>query len=306
MSEERWPPLPLEEWHDTRDTLHMWTQIVGKIALALTPPVNHFWNVTFRVTPRGLTTVAIPHAARTFTASFDFIDHQLILASSEGTTRNVPLAPRTVTDMYREIMRTAREMGIDVTIWSRPVEVPDPIRFEEDVVHASYDREYANRFWRILVQTGQVLEDFRSRFVGKCSPVHFFWGSLDLAVTRFSGRPAPPRPGADSITREAYSHEVISHGFWPGSGGVAMPAFYAYAAPEPEGLKGAQVKPAEAFYNRDFSNFILPYDVVRTARAPARVLTAFLESTYDIAADLAVWDRSALERPRPALQQSTI
>jgi hypothetical protein len=296
MPGEQWPPLPLGDWQDTYDTLHMWMQIVGKVCLGQMPRTNHFWNVAFRVTPRGLTTPTIPCGPSAFGVTFDFVDHELILATSHGAIRTIALAPRSVADFYREVMRALSELRLPVKIWPMPVEFPDPIRFDEDVVHASYDPAYANRCWRILLGTSLVLEQFRARFVGKCSPVHFFWGSFDLAVTRFSGRRAPERPGADLVTRESYSHEVISHGFWPGSGSVAMPAFYAYGAPEPAGLREARVKPAATFYSRDLGEFLLPYDEVRAAHAPEEVLMEFLESTYEAAADLSGWDRNALER----------
>jgi hypothetical protein len=275
----------------------MWTQIVGKICLALTPRVNHFWNVALVVTSRGLSTPALPFGERTFDMTFDFVGHQLVIRCSDGAARSIPLSARPVADFYRDTMRMLHELGIDVKIRTLPAEVPDPIRFELDTVHASYDPVYAQRFWQILLQVARVMHGFRAGFVGKCSPVHFFWGSFDLAVTRFSGRPAPERPGADSITREAYSHEVISHGFWPGSGAVQYAAFYAYAAPEPAGFKDARVLPADAFYSSEISEFILPYDKVRSQPDPAKTLESFLRSTYDAGARLAQWDRGGLERP---------
>jgi hypothetical protein len=274
----------------------MWTQIVGKICLALTPLINQFWNVTLVVTSRGLSTRALPCGERTFNMTFDFVEHQLVVRCSDGAARSIPLSARPVADFYRDTMRMLHELGIDVKIRTLPVEVPDPIRFELDTVHASYDPVYAQRFWQILLQVSRVMQGFRAGFVGKCSPVHFFWGSFDLAVTRFSGRPAPERPGADSITREAYSHEVISHGFWPGSGAVQYAAFYAYAAPEPTGFKDARVLPADAFYSPEISEFILPYDKVRSQPDPAKTLESFLRSTYDAGARLAQWDRGGLER----------
>ena len=296
MSNEPWPELPLELWRDTYATLHMWTQIVGKICLALTPRVNHFWNIAFQVCARGLTTPAMPcGGSRTLNMTFDFVSHELIAKCSDGGIRSIPLAPRTVAAFYEDTMRMLHDLGIDVRIRTMPVEIPDPIRFELDTTHASYDREYAHRFWQILVRITPVMQEFRGEFVGKCSPVHFFWGSFDLAVTRFSGRRAPERPGADPITREAYSHEVISHGFWPGGGAVKSAAFYAYAAPEPPGFKDATVAPPEAFYSRDLSEFLLPYDAVRTQPDPGRTLRSFLQSTYDAGARLARWDDS-LER----------
>ena len=293
-----WPELPLECWRDTCATLHMWTQIVGKVCLALTPRVNHFWNIAFQVSSRGLTTPPMPcDDQRTLNMTFDFLDHELVAKCSDGGSRSIPLAPRPVAVFYQDTLRMLHEMGIDVRIWTMPVEVPDPIRFELDTTHASYDPEYAQRFWQILMLTTQVMQEFRGRFIGKSSPVHFFWGSFDLAVTRFSGRKAPERPGADPITREAYSHEVISHGFWPGGGAVPSAAFYSYAAPEPSGFKDAKVAPAEAFYSPDLSEFILPYDAVRSQPDPARTLWSFLQTTYEAGAQLAQWDRGSLERP---------
>jgi hypothetical protein len=292
----RWPPLPLDAWRDTYATLHMWTQIAGKICLALTPPTNHYWNIAFQVTSRGLTTPTLHHGDRAFTMTFDLVAHRFLVQCSDGRTESIALEPRTVAEFYRDVMETLRRMGIGVRIWTMPVEVPNPIRFEADETHRSYDPRAANAFWQVLVAVKPVLEQFRSSFVGKCSPVHFFWGSFDLAVTRFSGRPAPPRPGADAMTLEAYSHEVISHGFWPGSGPIQEPAFYAYAVPEPAGLKTAAVEPPAAAYNMELSEFLLPYDAVRTAASPEDDLTAFLRSTYTAAADLAQWNRAELER----------
>ena len=293
-----WPSLPLEEWQETLATLHMWTQVVGKIRLAQTPLVNHWWNVPLYLTARGLTTSAMPYGARAFEIEFDFIDHQLKLRCSDGTNRIIDLIPRTVADFYREVMTALAELGIQVKIWTTPVEIPNPIPFEQDQQHASYDPEYANRFWRILVQAVKVFEEFRARFIGKVSPVHFFWGSFDLAVTRFSGRRAPAREGADPITLEAYSHEVISHGFWPGSPGAAIqaPAFYSYTAPEPKGLSLEPIRPAQAFYSKEMSEFVMLYDDVRQAGAPAAALMEFLQSTYEAGARLANWDRASLER----------
>lgn len=294
---EAWPALPLEAWRETYATLHMWTQVVGKIRLAQTPVVNHWWNVPLYVSARGLTTSAMPHGERTFEIEFDFVGHELLFRASDGAAESLPLAPRAVADFYAEVMETLRGMNLPVTIWTTPVEVPDPVPFEQDRAHAAYDAEYANRLWRVVAQSARVFEEFRSRFVGKCSPVHFFWGSFDLAVTRFSGRPAPARDGADSITREAYSHEVISHGFWPGSGNVQQPAYYAYAAPEPAGFpQAATVRPAAAFYNPETSGFVLPYDEVRRADSPARALLDFMQTTYEAGANPGGWDRPALER----------
>ena len=291
-----WPALPLESWRETRDTLHMWTQVAGKICLALTPRVNHFWNSAFRVVPHGLMTPAIPYQGRTFTMTFDLVEHRFVIEVSDGTCETISLEPRAVADFYRLVMEALGRLDIEVHIWKMPVEVPSPIPFDQDFTHASYDDDAAHTFLEVLLGITPVLEEFRAAFIGKCSPVHFFWGSFDIAVTRFSGRAAPERPGADSITREAYSHEVISHGWWPGGGPVNEPAFYAYAAPEPEGFKSAAVKPAAAFYGKEFNEFILPYEAVRTAASPDDELMAFLSSTYDAGATLAKWDRKGLER----------
>ena len=296
MQDVPWPALPLDGWRDTYATLHMWTQIAGKITLALTPLTNHFWNIAFRVTSRGLMAPPMSAGGRTLTMTFDFIEHQLVIEDSDGRTERVALEPRSVADFHQEVMAAVQRMGVEVRIWPTPVEVPEPIPFNRDTQHHSYDPAAAHTFWRVLLAITPVFEEFRAQFSGKCSPVHFFWGSFDLAVTRFSGRTAPERPGADSITREAYSHEVISHGVWPGSGVLQEPAFYAYAAPEPEGLKTARVEPAAAYYSKDLSEFILPYEAVRTAPSPAADLTRFLTSTYVAAADLAGWERLALER----------
>jgi hypothetical protein len=292
-----WPPLPLSPWRDTRDTLQMWTQIAGKVCLALTPRVNHFWNIALQIGPRGLQTPAVPHDHRTFTLTFDFVAHELVILVSDGARLTVPLEPQTVANFYTGCMGALDELGIRPRIWTMPVEVVEPIRFEQDTTHRSYDREAVRRFWNVVLAIKPVFEAFRAEFIGKCSPVHFFWGSFDLAVTRFSGRRAPERPGADAITRESYSHEVISHGWWPGGGPIDEPAFYAYAAPEPEGFKTARVEPAAASYNADFSEFILPYEAVRTAASPEADLYAFLRTTYDAGATLGHWDRSSLERP---------
>jgi hypothetical protein len=295
-SDGAWPALPLDAWRDTYATLHMWAQVVGKVCLALTPPTNHFWNVAFHLTSCGLATPALTVGERVLTLVFDFVSHRLILQCSDGRTETISLEPRTVAEFYLMVMEALHRMGVDVHIWTMPVEVPEPIRFEADTVHRSYDRAQANAFWRTLVAMKPVFENFRCGFVGKCSPVHFFWGSFDLAVTRFSGRRAPERKGADAITREAYSHEVISHGFWPGSGPIQQPAFYAYAAPEPAGFKEATVRPAAAFYSNELSEFILPYEAVRSAHSPAAHLAAFLDSTYERAATMARWNRGELER----------
>jgi hypothetical protein len=300
MTEAKWPELPLDAWRDTRDTLQMWTQIAGKICLASTPRVNHFWNIALQIVPRGLATPPMRAGERTFTLTFDFVSHELVLLMSDGTRDAVPLRPQTVAAFYAAVMELLERHAIPVKIWPMPVEVPEPIRFEQDTTHRAYDAEAARRCFDLLLAVKPVFDDFRAQFVGKCSPVHFFWGSFDLAVTRFSGRPAPARPGADAITRESYSHEVISHGWWPGGGPVNEPAFYAYAAPEPEGLKTAPVAPAAAFYSREMSEFVLPYDAVRRSATPAADLRAFLDSTYEAAARLASWDRAALERPTSA------
>jgi hypothetical protein len=294
--QEQWPALPYESWKDTYATLHMWTQVVGKVALARAAPLNHCWAIALHLTPRGLETGMLPHGHRTFAIRFDFIDQQLVIDTSDGIRRALPLAPRSVADFYGEVMAVLDDMGLPVRIWSTPVELPSPIPFERDTVHHSYDPEHARRFWRLLVQVHRVFTACRSGFIGKCSPVHFFWGSFDLAVTRFSGRLAPPREGP-AFVRDAYSHEVISHGFWPGSAPVLEPAFYAYAVPEPQGLKTARVEPEGAFYHPELNEFILPYEAVRTAASPDTALAAFIDSTYGQAATLAGWDRAALERP---------
>ena len=295
-NQNAWPKLALEEWKETLATLHMWTQIVGKLRLVQSPLVNHWWNVTFLVTPRGLTTGSIPYLSRSFQIDFDFIDHQLVILIDDGTERKIALRSQSVADFYNELMSELDSLGLAIKIYATPVEIPDPIPFPLDHVHATYQAEHAETFWRILLSVDRVFKEFRSRFIGKSSPVHFFWGSFDIAVTRFSGRPAPERPGADSITREAYSHEVISHGFWPGGGGVNDAAFYSYAAPEPDGLKSAIIKPQEAGYNLGMSEFILMYEDVRTADDPDSKLMEFLQSTYETGANLAGWDRASLER----------
>ena len=291
-----WPELHLADWADTRDTLHMWTQIVGHIRMVLTPPVNHFWHVALYVTSRGLTTSPIPYEDRTFEIHFDFLDHRLVIETSRNESRVLKLEPKSVADFYKELMSLLGELGIRVTIHGKPDEVPDPIPFEEDRVHHSYDPEYARRFWQVLVATDSVLKEFRGRFIGKCSPVHFFWGSFDLCCTRFSGRRAPERPDADAITRESYSHEVISVGFWPGSGAVTDSAFYAYAAPTPKGFDKARVLPAAASYNRTLGEYILMYEDLRRASDPKQTLLDFAQSTYDAGASLGGWNRAELER----------
>jgi hypothetical protein len=288
-----WPALPLDAWKDTYATLHMWTQVVGKIRLTLAPPVNHWWHCALHLSANGLTTTAIPYQDKLFEIEFDFIEHKLVIRTSDKVTRSFPLRPRSVADFYQELMSTLKSMGIEVAIFTKPQEVPNPIPFESDTDHTSYDAEYANRFWRVLAHTAVVFEEFRGRFIGKCSPVNFYWGSFDLAVTRFSGRPAPKRDGADLITREAYSHECISAGFWPGAG-FTGPAYYSYTAPAPPALEKAPAQPG--FYSEDLKEFVLSYDDVRNSESPRDTLFQFLQSTYEAGANLAGWDRGALER----------
>jgi hypothetical protein len=300
MSRTSLPALPLAEWQDTLTTLHMWSQVVGKIALAKTPLVNHFWNATLRVTPRGLSTLPLCDGTTSFAMEFDFISHELLIKCESGLTSVVKLEPRSVADFYAAVMNALSELKIDVKIWTMPVEVENPIRFTEDTEHASYDAEYVERLRTILVWTNNVFEAFRSSFVGKSSPVHFFWGSFDMAVTRFNGEKAPERDGADYITREAYSHKNISHGFWCGGGLIHEPAFYGYSAPEPEGLKQAKILPPQAYYHGELNEFILPYEAVRQADEPEKALLDFMQSTYDAAADLGQWKRDELERQKAA------
>ena len=302
----QWPPLPFAEWKDTAITLHMWMQIVGKIRLTLSPWTNHSWHVTLYLTSRGLTTSPIPHGSHTFEIQFDFIDHQLLIDKSDGARRTIPLKPQSVAEFYRTVMKTLGDLELLVTINTTPNEIENAIPFDQDEEHRSYDREYANRFWRVLVQSDRVFKEFRSRFCGKCSPVHFFWGSFDLAVTRFSGRPAPPHPGGvphlpDTVTREAYSQEVSSLGFWPGNAAAPTPIFYSYAYPEPPGFAQAKIQPDAAFYETKLREFILPYDAVRNAEKPDQVLLDFAQSAYDAASKLGKWDRAALEEKKPAL-----
>jgi hypothetical protein len=291
-----WPELPLAAWKGTCATLHMYSQIVGKVRLALAPRMNHWWEVPLYVDARGLTTSPIPYRGEIFEIRFDFLEHRLVIETSAGAVRTLPLEPRAVADFHRDVLAALRSLGIPVRIWRMPVEVPDPIPFDEDRKHASYDPEYARRFWRILVEADAIFKEFRARFQGKASPVHFFWGSFDLAVSRFSGRRAPERVGADTITREAYSHEVISGGFWPGGAGVEGPAFYSYAAPEPAGFSAATVRPAAAFYHRELKEYLLMYDDARRAPDPRAAVLDFLQSTYEAGAELGRWDRAELER----------
>jgi len=295
-----WPSLSLEHWQDSYSTLHLWSQIVGKVRLAQTPWINHSWHVPFYVSARGLTTSAIPHQRETFQIDFDFIDHQLIILASDGRKEHFSLEPMSVADFYEKTMSSLARLGFDVTIYPRPVEIPDPIMsFDEDTRLAAYDKESVTRFWRILTQVNRVFAEFRSRFHGKVSPVHFFWGAFDLAVTRFSGRTAPKHPGgvpncADWVMEEAYSHEVSSAGFWPGAG-LGEPAFYAYAYPAPEGFEDYPVKPETAYFHAELGEFILPYDALRNAENPDSALMDFLQTTYEAAAVLANWDREKLE-----------
>jgi hypothetical protein len=299
-----WPALAFDEWKDTCETLQLWTQIVGKVRLKLAPMVNHWWQVTLYVTASGLTTSAMPCQVGYVQIDFDFLAHRLILRTSDGRIEQFALEPCSVADFYAEVIGRLRALGIDIHIWTMPSEIEDATPFERDRKHAAYDRDAAQRFWRQLVQADRVMNVFRGRFGGKCSPVHFFWGSFDLAVTRFSGRTAPPLTShspnlADWVMREAYSHEVSSCGFWPGNGGFGQAAFYAYAYPEPGGFGDAPVAPPGA-YNKDLGQFILPYEAVRTAQAPDDVLLQFLQSSYEACANNAHWDRQALERHPPA------
>jgi hypothetical protein len=306
-SSEYWPALPFPEWRDTCATLHMWTQIVGKIRLQLSPWTNHSWHVTLYLTARGLTTSPVPYQQRCFEIRFDFIDHTLRILTIEGEVRQIQLRARSVADFYRELMSNMTSLGLPVTINALPNEVADAIPFGQDDIHRSYDPVQANRFWRALVQTDRVFKDFRARFCGKCSPVHFFWGSFDLAVTRFSGRLAPPHPGGvphlpDAVTREAYSQEVSSLGFWPGNDSSPEAVYYSYAYPEPAGFSSARVQPAEASYNKQLREFLLPYQAVRTAANPDELLLQFAQSTYDAASTLAKWDREGLTEKKPDLR----
>lgn len=297
---EAWPELPYARWQDTCMTLRLWTQIVGKIRLVQSPWVNHSWHVPLYVSARGLTTSLIAHGDRAFDLSFDFIDNVLLLRTSDGAQRRITLEPQSVADFYYRVMTALDDVAMPVRIDDMPNEIEGAIRFREDRTHCAYDAGYAQRFWRVLLQVDRVLHIFRTGFIGKCSPVHFFWGSFDIAVTRFSGRTAPPHPGGvpnlpDAVAREAYSHEVSSCGFWPGGGGLDDAAFYSYAYPSPEGFARAAVRPAQAYFHPTLGEFVLPYDGVRTASDPDSTLLAFLTSTYQAAADLAHWDRAALE-----------
>jgi hypothetical protein len=298
---DRWPELPYAAWKDTRDTLHLWTQVIGKIRLAQTPWLNHSWHVTLYVTARGLTTGPMPWQGGAFQIGFDFIDHVLQIRTNDGRLREFSLQPMSVAQFYAGVVVSLKDLGIDVPINLMPNEIPDAVPFDKDTAHKSYDAEYANRFWRVLLAADLVFSKFRSGFIGKSSPVHFFWGSFDLAVTRFSGRTAPKHPGGvpnlpNNVAQEAYSHEVSSAGFWPGGGGpIDYPAFYSYAYPAPNGFADAKVAPAEAFFSKDLGEFILPYDAVRNASDPDAALMEFLQSTYEAAANLAKWDRKGLE-----------
>lgn len=290
------PSLPYDSWKDSLATLHMWAQIVGKLRLNLCPLVNHWWNVPFYLSARGMTTSPMPYRHGTVEVQFDFIDHKLLIATDDGRLSAIALAPQSVAQFYEKFIAALTALTVDADIWTTPCEIPDPVPFERDNMHKSYDPAAVHKFWTILVWVDQVFKEFRARFVGKVSPVHFFWGSFDLAITRFSGRPAPERSGADSITREAYSHEVSSAGFWPGGGEIAGPAFYSYAAPEPSGFAQYPVRPPSAYYHPGLKEFLLMYDDMRAAASPKAALLDFLESTYVAAADLAKWDRNTLER----------
>jgi uncharacterized protein DUF5996 len=299
MTANTWPSLPLSEWKDTYETLHMWTQIIGKIRLALTPFINHWWNTTLYVSPRGLTTTTMHYNDQLLEIGFDFIDHNLLIQTT-ASAKTIALRPRSVADFYQETMNALSSLGMPVVIWTTPVEVAERIPFEKDEKHNSYDPIYVQRLWRILAQANRVFTEFRCRFNGKVSPVHFFWGAFDLAVTRFSGRKAPPHPAAPNVARyvavEAYSHEVSSCGFWPGGGPIDHPVFYAYSYPEPFGFNKFPTRPPEAFYHKDMGEYLLPYDVIRTSESPDDILLSFLQSTYEAAATCGNWDRIALER----------
>jgi hypothetical protein len=294
-----WPDLPLAAWQETLATIHRWTQIIGKIRLELSPMVNHWWQVALYVTSSGLTTSPIPYDSRVFQIDLDFIAHRMAVTLDGGEQKSVALKPQSVAEFYRQTFAALGSLGIEATIWTTPVEIADRTPFERDEKHASYDPEYAHRLFRVLLQVDRILKKFRSRFIGKASPAHFFWGAFDMAATRFSGRTAPKHPGFPNVARfvmvEAYSHEVSSCGFWPGDG-LSMPAFYAYAYPEPARFKEYPIKPKEAFYSDKMGEFILPYDAVRASESPDEKALAFLQSAYEAAADLAKWDRASLER----------
>ena len=299
MPTSAWPPLPVEEWAPTRDTLQLWTQVVGKVRLARTPLVNHWWNVALYVTASGLTTSLMPAGDRGFQIDFDLVDHRLDIVVTDGSRRAIHLEPKTTAVFHREVMEALTQLGLATEIWPVPVEIPGAIPFDADEIHASYDPDHAHRFWLALVQMDRVLREFRSRFIGKVSPVHVFWGALDLAVTRFSGRTAPPHPGGapncgPHVMHEAYSHEVSSAGYWPGPDGEGV--FYSYAYPEPAGFRDTELGIADAHYDDQLGEFVLPYATVRTADDPDAVLLQFLQASYEAAADAAAWDRAALER----------
>jgi Family of unknown function (DUF5996) len=305
MSDSPWPALPFGDWKETCETLHLWSQIVGKVRLALTPLINHWWNVTYHLTSRGITTRPIPYRGRTFSIDFDFIDHCLTIATSDGAVERLALAPMSVADFYGHVMKRLRALGIDVHIWTMPSEIEDAVPFDQDHAHGAYDPLWVRRFWVALSQSHRVMNEFRARFIGKASPVHFFWGSFDLAVTRFSGRTAPPLSGstphvANWVMREAYSHEVCSCGFWPGNGGYGKAAYFVYAYPEPAGFGATPLSMAAAAYDTGLGQFILPYDAVAKSPDPDALLLAFLQETYEAAATLASWDRRSLERGSPA------
>ncbi len=291
-----WPQLPFAPWKDTCETLHLYTQVVGKVRLVLSPMMNQWWQVPFYLTSRGLTTSPVPYGSRTFELEFDFIDHNLILRTSNGATHGLALVPRPVCEFHHEVLGLLHSEGLDVTIDPMPSEIPGAIPFTEDRRHCAYDAEAAHRFWEVLRRADTVFKEFRGRFTGKCSPVHFFWGSFDLAVSRFSGRHVPTRPGADTITREGYNEEVISLGFWPGSEAMPEAVFYVYAAPEPNGFAAERVRPTQAFYDGTMKEFFLRYDDVRRSAAPAETILEFAQSAYEAAARLADWNRPLLER----------
>ena len=305
-TEEIWPALPFAEWKETAKTLHMWTQVIGKVRLALSPWTNHSWHVTLYLTARGLTTSPIPFRDRILEIRFDFVSHELRLLTSDGGLKTIPLRSQSVAQLYHAVMDALRSLEIEVQINTTPNEVDPAIPFEENETDSAYDPEFANRFWRVLLQSDRVFKEFRSEFCGKCSPVHFFWGSFDLAVTRFSGRRAPQHPGGvphlpDVVTREAYSHEVSSLGFWPGNEMMPEPIFYSYAYPEPPGFSEAKVQPSFAKYNPPLHEFVLPYEQMRQAESPDAALLDFARSTYDAASTLGNWDRAALSEVKPHL-----